>query len=133
MNNKLIQKTSSAISRMPTQLLIAGTVMALSLIGADVHAQAEFTMPQVNIEGVDEGTSGDGIVVAIFKYIGMIVLWLLMGIAGIIGVKNIAKSWNAAKQNDEGRWGAVAGDVIGNTIMVIAVIALGTWVSGFLA
>jgi hypothetical protein len=104
----------------------------LAMCVTGVNAQ-EVTFPTVEIEGVDEDTTGGDMVVIIFKWAARIALWVLMVIAGIIGLRNIYRSWVAQKQNDEAKWGAVVGDVIGNAVMVIFVIAFGTWVLSFLA
>ena len=90
-------------------------------------------MPTVEIDGVDEDTSGDSCVIIILKFVARIAVWAVMVGAGIVALRNIIKGWMAQKNNDEARWGAVIGDVIGNAVMVIFVIAFGTWVLTFLA
>lgn len=89
-------------------------------------------MPTVEIDGVDADTSGDDLVVVILKFVARIAIWAVMVGAGIVALRNIIKGWMAQKNNDEARWGAVIGDVIGNAIMVIFVIGFGTWVLTFL-
>ena len=53
--------------------------------------------------------------------------------AGFVALKTILKSWNEQKSNDQGRWGAVIGDSLGSVVMVIFVIAVGTWVLRFMS
>lgn len=110
-------------------LLLILTAMFFS---ASVSAQ-DLTMPTVEIDGVDEDTSGDSIVIIVLKFVARIAVWAVMVGAGIVALRNIIKGWMAQKNNDEARWGAVIGDVIGNAVMVIFVIAFGTWVLTFLA
>jgi hypothetical protein len=110
-------------------LLLILTAMFFS---ASVSAQ-DVTMPTVDIDGVDEDTSGDSIVIIVLKFVARIAVWAVMVGAGIVALRNIIKGWMAQKNNDEARWGAVIGDVIGNAVMVIFVIAFGTWVLTFLA
>jgi hypothetical protein len=93
----------------------------------------DITMPTVEIEGIDEDSSADSILVTIFKFVGRIAIWAIMLGAGFVALRSIIKSWISQKQNDEARWGAVIGDSIGHVIMAILIIALGTWVLGFLA
>ena len=109
-------------------LLLILTAMFLS---ASVNAQ-DITMPKVELDGVDEDTTGDSIVIIALKFVARIAVWAVMVGAGIVALRNIIKGWMAQKNNDEARWGAVIGDVIGNAVMVIFVIAFGTWVLTFL-
>ena len=55
-----------------------------------------------------------------------------MAISGLVALKTILKSWNEQKSNDQGKWGAVVGDSLGSVIMVILVIAIGTWALTFI-
>ena len=110
-------------------LLLILTAMFFS---ASVSAQ-DITMPKVELDGVDEDTTGDSIVIIALKFVARIAVWAVMVGAGIVALRNIIKGWMAQKNNDEARWGAVIGDVIGNAVMVIFVIAFGTWVLTFLA
>lgn len=112
--------------------LIALMCLGLYLCAGFANAQ-DITMPTVDIDGIDADSSGDVILITIIKYVARIAIWALMLIAGYIAVKRILSSWNEQKQNDNGRWGAVIGDSIGSIIMVILVIAVGTWLLTFLA
>jgi hypothetical protein len=102
------------------------------LTANSVFAQT-ITMPEVDITGIDEDSDGSEILIVIFKFIARIAIWIVMGIAGLVALKTILKSWNEQKNNDQGKWGAVVGDSLGSLIMVILVIAVGTWVLTFIA
>ncbi len=104
----------------------------LSLLALNGYAQ-DVTMPTVGIDGIDGDSQGDEILITIAKFVGRIAIWAMMCIAGFLAIKSILKSWNEQKQNDQGRWGAVIGDSVGSIILAILVIAIGTWVQGFLA
>jgi hypothetical protein len=112
---------------LPSLLLLTGLVAV-----AGTNAQ-EITMPTVEIDGVDEDSDGASIVITIIKFIARIAIWIVMAMAGLVALKTILKSWNEQKSNDQGKWGAVIGDSLGSVVMVILVIALGTWVLSFLS
>lgn len=97
-----------------------------------VHAQ-DITMPEIDIDGIDEDSDGADILIIILKFLGKIAIWGAMLYAGFVALKTILKSWNEQKTNDQGRWGAVIGDSLGSVVMVIFVIAVGTWVLRFMS
>lgn len=122
-------KFSLAKKYISTSLLL---VIGLLLVGA-VNAQVDITMPTVEIDGIDDDSDGASILVTILKYIARIAIWIVMMGAGLVALKTILKSWNEQKSNDQGKWGAIIGDSLGSVIMVILVIAVGTWVLTFLS
>lgn len=105
----------------------------VGLLTANSAFAQTITMPEVDITGIDEDSDGSEILIVIFKFIARIAIWIVMGIAGLVALKTILKSWNEQKNNDQGKWGAVVGDSLGSLIMVILVIAVGTWVLTFIA
>lgn len=111
-----------------TLVLLAGIFFA-----GLVNAQADITMPTVDIDGIDDDSDGAAILIVILKYIARIAIWIAMLLAGLVALKTVLKSWNEQKSNDQGKWGAVVGDSLGSVIMVILVIAVGTWVLSFLS
>ena len=112
---------------LPSLLLLTGLVAV-----AGANAQ-EITMPTVEIDGVDEDSDGASILITIIKFIARIAIWIVMAAAGLVALKTILKSWNEQKSKDQGKWGAVIGDSLGSVVMVILVIAVGTWVLSFLS
>lgn len=112
---------------LPSLLLLTGL---FAVAGANAQ---DITMPTVEIDGIDEDSDGADIIIIILKYLGKIAIWGAMLYSGFVALKTILKSWNEQKSNDQGRWGAVIGDSLGSVIMVIFVIAVGTWVLGFLS
>jgi hypothetical protein len=110
------------------------TLFCLSvLLGANSAIAQSITMPEVAIAGIDEDSDGSEIVITIFKFVAKIAIWIAMAVAGLVALKTILKSWNEQKSNDQGKWGAVVGDSLGSLIMVILVIAAGTWILTFIA
>ena len=112
---------------LPSLLLFTGLVAVAGANAVDI------TMPTVEIDGVDEDSDGASILVTIIKFIARIAIWIVMAGAGLVALKTILKSWNEQKSNDQGKWGAVIGDSLGSVVMVILVIAVGTWVLSFLS
>lgn len=110
------------------------TLFCLSvLLGANSAVAQSITMPEVAIAGIDEDSDGSEIVITIFKFIAKIAIWIAMAVAGLVALKTILKSWNEQKSNDQGKWGAVVGDSLGSLIMVMLVIAAGTWILTFIS
>lgn len=107
-------------------MVIAGLVAA-----GTANAQ-DLTMPKVNITGIDDSSDGSKILIVIIKFVARIAIWIAMAVAGLVALKTILKSWNEQKSNDQGKWGAVVGDSLGSVIMVILVIAIGTWALSFI-
>ena len=112
---------------LPSMLLLTG------LVAVAGESSSTPSMPTVDIDGVDEDSDGASILIIIIKYIARIAIWIVMAAAGLVALKTILKSWNEQKSNDQGKWGAVIGDSLGSVVMVILVIALGTWVLSFLS
>jgi len=120
-----------ALFQKPLSLIL---VLLASIFFAGVaNAQVDIDMPTVEIDGIDEDSDGAAILVIILKYIARIAIWIAMLLAGLVALKTVLKSWNEQKSNDQGKWGAVVGDSLGSVIMVILVIAVGTWVLSFLS
>ncbi len=114
----------------------ARLIMLFALLGAvllpsDVLAQT-VTFPKVDVDGVDDDSTGSEILIAIFKWGGRFVIWGVMGWAGIVCLKTILASWQEQKSKEAGRWGALVADTFGSVIMVIVVIAIGLWVLSFI-
>src|SRR5687768_1085292 len=103
----------SALTATPAKL-----VSLVVLFSAGFAYAQDITMPEVYIEGIDEDSSGDQILIVIIKFVARILLWAIMVIAGFITLKKILSSWNEQKANDQGRWGAVVGDSVGSIIML---------------
>jgi hypothetical protein len=104
-------------------------VMALPAFAAD----QKFDMPSVTIPGASEDADPIDLAVSGFRFLGQMVLWVLVLIAGFVVVKNIVKSVNKARKDEDAQWGAVVGDVLGNVVFLVLLIAIATWVNGFLA
>lgn len=102
--------------------------MGLPAIAAD----QKFDMPTVTIPGAGEDADPIDLAVSTFRFMGQLVLWVIVLIAGFVVVKNIVKSVNKARKDEDAQWGAVVGDVLGNVVFLVMLIAIATWVNGFL-
>lgn len=82
----------------------------------------------MDIDGVDENTPVTEKVWLIAKFAVQFVLWALVIFSGVTLVKNILKSIAKARREEDGKWGEVAGEAIGNSVVVILIIALSSGV-----
>lgn len=110
-----------------TLLCMVGLFTANSVFSQSI------TMPEIQIDGIDEDSNGADILIVIVKFLAKIAIWGVMLYSGFVALKTIVKSWNEQKSNDQGRWGAVIGDSLGSVIMVLFIIAVGTWLLTFIA
>jgi hypothetical protein len=128
----VLSRLRSAAQRVCSAFTLRSILCLGLLVSGAAHA-VDISMPTVDVDGVDDDADGATIVVVIVKYVVRIAIWACMVVAGIVCLKNILKSWNEQKSNDQGKWGAVVGDSLGSVIMVILLIALGTWALTFIA
>lgn len=107
----------------------AYTLLAFAVltIAEPTFAQT-FDLPSVDIDGVDENTPVTEKVWLIAKFAVQFVLWALVIFSGVTLVKNILKSIAKARREEDGKWGEVAGEAIGNSVVVILIIALSSGV-----
>lgn len=109
------------------------TALALILVAvAEPSLAADFDLPSVDIAGVDSDSTATEIVVAIIKYAFKMALWIFVLIAGAVFIKNTVKSVAKVRKDEDGKWGDVIGEITGNAVVVILIIALATWVSSLL-
>lgn len=130
--SQLVKARARAKFTLFQKSLLTLLCVACAITSNSAHAQT-ITMPEVDIAGIDADSDGSEILIVIFKFIARIAIWIAMGIAGLVAIKSILKSWNEQKSNDQGKWGAVVGDSLGSLIMVILVIAVGTWILTFIS
>lgn len=109
-----------------------GAVALIALAIAEPSMAADFDLPSVDIAGVDSDSTATEIVVAIIKYAFKMALWIFVLIAGAVFIKNTVKAVNKVRKDEEGKWGDVIGEITGNAVVVILIIALATWVSSLL-
>lgn len=97
----------------------------------DLHAQT-VTFPEIEIDGVDDDSSGSEILIGAFKWAARLVIWGIMGWAGIICLKTIIASWQEQKSKEAGRWSALVTDAFGSVVMVMVVVLIGLWILSFI-
>lgn len=106
-------------------------VVAALCITEPAFAQT-FDLPTVDIDGVDENTPVTETVWLVFKFAVQFILWALVVIAGVVLIKNVLKSIAKVRRDEDGKWGDVAAESMGNAIVVILLIALSTGVTTWL-
>lgn len=109
-----------------------GAVALILMAITEPSMAADFDLPSVDIAGVDSDSTATEIVVAIIKYAFKMALWIFVLIAGAVFIKNTVKSVSKVRKDEDGKWGDVIGEITGNAVVVILIIALATWVSGLL-
>jgi hypothetical protein len=114
-----------------SRLFLLFALAVIALLPSVSFAQ-EVTFPTVDIDGVDDDSTGSEILVAIFKWAGRIVIWGVMGWAGVTCLKTILASWQEQKSKEAGRWGALVADTFGSVVMVMVVVAVGLWILSFI-
>ena len=113
------------------RLFLVFALAVIALLPSMSFAQ-EVTFPTVDIDGVEDDSSGSEILVAIFKWAGRLIIWGVMGWAGITCLKTILASWQEQKSKEAGRWGALVADSFGSVVMVMVVVAVGLWILSFI-
>jgi ribosome biogenesis protein Tsr3 len=131
-----LEKMGTHITRSARAAMSVKTLSVLALLLVAVvepsWAQTEFALPQVDIAGVDADSTATEIVTAIIKYAFSMALWIFVLIAGAVFIKNTVKSVAKVRKDEDGKWGDVIGEITGNAVVVILIIALATWVTGLL-
>lgn len=92
-----------------------------------------FRMPTATIPGVDEESNTADMVINLFKYVGLAVMWVLVILMGVVLVKNIIKSVNKVRRDEETKWADVLGDILGNAFVTLIVVVLASWLTTYLA
>lgn len=131
LKNRLISNYESAKFRILT------TIIAVQTGGLSTTALAQnddtFRMPTATIPGVSDDSNTADMVVNLFKYAGLLVLWVFVIVMGIVLVKNIIKSINKVRRDEETKWADVIGDIIGNALGMLLVVVLASWLTTYLA
>lgn len=128
--NRLVSKYQATTFRVFT------TAIALQTSGLSSAAFAQedaFRMPTATIPGVSDDSNTADMVVNLFKYAGLLVLWVFVIVMGIVLVKNIIKSINKVRRDEETKWADVIGDIIGNALGMLLVVVLASWLTTYLA
>ena len=107
-------------------------VSLLLVVISSPSLAAEFDLPSVTIPGVTSSSSTIEIITAIAKYTVKLLLWLYVVYSGLGFIKNTVKSVHKVRRDEEGKWSDVAGDIVGNALIVIVVILFATWVTNIL-
>jgi hypothetical protein len=109
-------------------VLICATLCVQQALAAD------FDLPKVDaVTGLDGKKDPMSMIAVLIKFVVKVVLWILVIGAAVVVIKNIVKEVNKVRRDEEGKWGAVVGDIIGNISALLATIAFSTWVNSLIA
>lgn len=133
LKNRLISNYENAKFRAFTTAIAlqAGGFSSAAL--AQAQDDGAFRMPTATIPGVSDDSNTADMVVNLFKYAGLLVLWVFVIVMGIVLVKNIIKSINKVRRDEETKWADVIGDIIGNALGMLLVVVLASWLTTYLA
>lgn len=109
-------------------------VLMLTALFVQQSYAADFDLPQVDaISGLDGKKDPMSMFYIIIKYVVKVILWLSVIGAAVVLIKNVVKEINKVRRDEDGKWGAVVGEVVGNIVALLCVIAFATWLTGLLA
>jgi hypothetical protein len=95
---------------------------------------ADFDLPKVDaISGLDGKKDPMSMIAIIIKYAVRVLLWLAVIAGAVVLIKNTVKEINKVRRDEDGKWGAVVGEIIGNIIALLAIIAFATWLNSLIA
>ncbi len=126
-----LSMTLSAHSGWVFSRWLLALLIPVIFLSNDLHAQT-VTFPEIEIDGVDDDSSGSEILIGAFKWAARLVIWGIMGWAGIICLRTIIASWQEQKSKEAGRWSALVADAFGSVVMVMVVVLIGLWILSFI-
>ena len=110
-------------------LLKLTALMALIFV-ADSALAADWDIPGVSaIDGLGDADDPGSMILVIGKWILKVVLWVAALGTGYIVVKNVVKAINKVHRDEDGRWSAVIGEIIGNIATFLFVLGLAAWLT----
>ena len=56
-----------------------------------------------------------------------VVLWVAALGTGAIVIRNIIRAINKVHRDEDGKWSSVIGEIIGNVVVFLAVLAIAAW------
>lgn len=110
-------------------LLRPAAICGLALAANSAFA-ADWDIPGVSaIDGLGDADDPGSMILIIGKWILKVVLWLVALVTGIVVVRNIAKAINKVHRDEDGRWGAVIGEIVGNIVTFLFILGFAAWMS----
>jgi hypothetical protein len=110
-------------------LLKPAAICGLALAANSAFA-ADWDIPGVSaIDGLGDADDPGSMILIIGKWILKVVLWLVALVTGIVVVRNIAKAINKVHRDEDGRWGAVIGEIVGNIVTFLFILGFAAWMS----
>jgi hypothetical protein len=110
-------------------LLRPAAICGLAL-AANTAFAADWDIPGVSaIDGLGDADDPGTMILIVGKWILKVVLWLVALVTGIVVVRNIAKAINKVHRDEDGRWGAVIGEIVGNIVTLLFILGFAAWMS----
>lgn len=106
----------------------AGLIYGQNALAAD----APFTMPTVNVPGLEAGGDPAETGLTMFKWFALILVYLLTMSIGVIVLMNIIKAVKKVSRDSDLRWNDVVGEIFGNVAVLIAFVVFAGWLTVYL-
>jgi len=110
--------------------LAAGVKSSLALSAAmgfalPAAAQEDFSLPDINIPGVDDDSGADTVVKGVFTYVMEFIVWILVAVAVAGVLKGVVSAGVKTYRDSDGKWGDVIKESVGGVAIIFLAIGLG--------
>lgn len=104
-------------------LALCGLVLAASSTMA-----ADWDIPGVSgIDGLADADDPGEMIRILGKWFLKVVVWIGALGMGALVIRNIIRSINKVHRDEDGKWSAVIGEIVGNIAVFLAVLAIAAW------
>ncbi len=108
-------------------LLKPAAICGLALAANSTFA-ADWDIPGVSaIDGLADADDPGEMIQILGKWLLKVVLWVAALGTGVIVVRNILKAIQKVHRDEDGKWSSIIGEIIGNVVVFLAVLAIAAW------
>ncbi len=108
-------------------LLKPAAICGLAL-AANSALAADWDIPGVSaIDGLGDAEDPGEMILILGKWLLKVVLWIAALGTGVVVVRNIVKAIQKVHRDEDGKWGSIVGEIIGNVVVFLAVLAIAAW------
>ncbi len=108
-------------------LLKPAAICGLALAANSTFA-ADWDIPGVSaIDGLGDAEDPGEMILILGKWLLKVVLWIAALGTGVVVVRNIVKAIQKVHRDEDGKWGSIIGEIIGNVVVFLAILAIAAW------
>lgn len=108
-------------------LLKPAAICGLALAANSTFA-ADWDIPGVSaIDGLGDAEDPGEMIQILGKWLLKVVLWTAALGTGVVVVRNIVKAIQKVHRDEDGKWGSIIGEIIGNVVVFLAILAIAAW------